>query len=252
MGAERIPLARKAALLAESPDGILAVYKPPGMKSHPNRKGEIAVLTAPYDPKEECFKSEEGRIYFLCNRLDAPTSGILILAKNETLAQAIKSAFREKQVEKTYLAAVLGEPPEPSGIWKDTLQVEKGRGVVRARRGPTNKGKGKTAVTEFQFLEKHEKFGKSVSLLMLHPQTGRTHQLRVQTSRRGIPILGDKTYGNFSFNKQIRKVADIRRLLLHAHAIRIQFPESNHSPFAARTELPEWVIQYFKFRGQGY
>lgn len=249
MERERIPLARKASLISRSEAGILAVYKPAGIKSHPNRKGEIATLIAPYDARRECFESPEGTYYHLCNRLDTPTAGILILAEREEIAKAIKSAFRQQRVEKIYLAAVQGDPGQASGTWEDTLLISKRGGKIRTdREGNSASGRGKLARTEFHVLDKQAKFGKTIALLRLLPKTGRSHQLRVQTSQRGLPILGDKTYGDFEFNKYLRKAADIRKLLLHAYSIRIPFPDTDYPDFSARTELPPWVIDHFSYR----
>ncbi len=57
--------------------------------------------------------------------------------------------------------------------------------------------------------------------------TGKTHQIRVQAAHRGHPIVGDEIYGNFSFNRKLRKEIGLRRLFLHANSIRLKHPETN-------------------------
>ena len=79
-----------------------------------------------------------------------------------------------------------------------------------------------------------------LSLLKLNPRTGRTHQLRVQSSKRRLPIVGDSTYGDFSFNREVQKAVGTQRLFLHASKIRIRWEwKGREHVFQAESKLPE-------------
>ena len=247
---EFLPLARKAELLAREDNGLVAVYKPSGVPSHPNREGEVAAVMAPYDRDSESFRLENGRRLELCNRLDSPTSGVLLLAENRECGSAIRRAFRERRVKKTYLAGVCGRPVPDTGSWRDRLVKSREKGQVRVRGGS---GKGYlTAETAYRVLDCHSRMGFEASLLELNPRTGRTHQLRVQSQMRNHPILGDKTYGDFTRNKEVRKGRGLRGLLLHAWGVRLVFePGEGFADFEVFTALPNWVEQgEWKIRSQ--
>ena len=79
-----------------------------------------------------------------------------------------------------------------------------------------------------------------LSLIELKPKTGRTHQLRVQCASRNVPILGDATYGDFRFNRQMAATLGSRRLFLHAFSVSFNYRASDVSRlFEAKAELPE-------------
>lgn len=238
-----VPLSRRAKWVKEIPEGVLALEKPSGLPSHPNRPGERSVILCPYDLREECYLLEGGRRLFLCNRLDSPTSGILILATKKALAREVKKAFRERRVEKTYLAAVRGRPPADAGVWKDLLRVERRGGQVRGSAGGSRRPGGVPlpVETRYELVGSVNRWGITTSLLRLFPLTGRTHQLRVQASHRKLPILGDKTYGDFELNRKLRTQMEVRRLMLHAWKIRLEGIWRDHAfVFEAETEVPGW------------
>lgn len=111
------------------------------------------------------------------HRLDAPTSGLVILAKTLSARIVLGNMFEKKEICKTYQAVVIGSPPA--------------QGILDS---PVN---GQQAYTEFRLLKTIPSLRSgSLSLLELEPRTGRTHQLRIQLSQAGHPILGDSLYGN--------------------------------------------------------
>jgi 23S rRNA-/tRNA-specific pseudouridylate synthase len=77
------------------------------------------------------------------------------------------------------------------------------------------------------------------SLLRLEPQTGRSHQLRVQCAKRGLPIVGDRTYGNFAANREFARASGIKRMFLHSVSVGLEydFKGARHA-FAAVAPLP--------------
>ena len=199
--------------IVKSLASIFAVYKPCGVRSHPN-DNEIcrqALLEAPYISEKEAYKIGEKYIYLL-NRLDSPTSGLLLLSTDFETAQQVRALFKAHRVQKIYHAIVKGFFPEKPLVWRDYLDVQHKGAYVRTRR---TKDRGVWAKTKVRLLKIIRFQKETLSLIELQPLTGRTHQLRVQCSARGFPILGDKTYGDFGWNKRLKA----ERLYLHAEKV---------------------------------
>ncbi len=215
MNGRPIPLGPDVRLLTSHPAGIRVVDKPAGIRSHPNtRKPDPkALLTVPYDAANECYIDGDRR-WFLLHRLDAPTSGLLLLADNPALSQELKRLFATREIEKVYAAIVRGRPLRRSELWSDRLRTERAGAAVRARQG----GGGGLAVTAMKTLRTSP--GAPLrSLLELQPKSGRTHQLRIQCASRNLPIIGDATYGDFRFNREFARTVGTNRLFLHAHRL---------------------------------
>ena len=211
-----LPLGRSVGLLVRDANGLAAFNKPAGVLSHPNEPKEEprALLTCRYDQAAQCFiwktpAGTEGRLWLL-NRLDAATSGVILVAVNEKLAVAIREQFAKKQVKKIYAAVVFGKPLQEVQLWQDLLAVQKQGGRVRtAARGNI------PATTEVRLI-RNRQAAFHTSLVQLEPHTGRSHQLRVQCAKRHLPIVGDQTYGNFGLNRQFAKTTGTKRLFLHS------------------------------------
>ncbi len=123
------------------------------------------------------------------HRLDRPVSGVTIFARNTKAASKLAIQFQNHTIQKVYWAIVQGKPVSPEGVWQDWLLKlpEESRAVVVEAQTE----KAKEAITHYRLLASHEQH----SLLELRPKTGRMHQLRLQASTRGLPILGDDMYG---------------------------------------------------------
>lgn len=231
----KLPL-HSACRLLKSENGLLAVEKAAGVLSHPNRVAdrEKSLLQVSYDSEEEAY-SEYGQSWYLLNRLDSPTTGILLLATDREVAKAVRLAFAEGRVEKTYLALVKGIPRRPREVWRDCLGVERRGSALRTKvvRGAPN------AVTRVECIRR----GRGVparSLLKLEPETGRTHQLRVQCAHRGCPIIGDANYGDFAANRDWQKRLSKKVLFLHSHRTRLELKLPGRSiRFEATSPMPE-------------
>ena len=205
--------------VVQSHSSVLAVYKPCGIRSHPN-DNEIcrqALLEAPYDLGKEAYKVGENYIYLL-NRLDSPTSGLLLLSTDFETAKEVRALFKAHRVQKIYHAIVKGFFPKKPLIWRDCLDVQHKGAYVRTR---CTKDRGMWAKTRTRLLKTVRFQNETLSLIELQPLTGRTHQLRVQCAARGFPILGDRTYGDFAWNKRLK--AD--RLYLHAEKVSFNLEE---------------------------
>ncbi|MGJ3243813.1 MAG: RluA family pseudouridine synthase [Opitutales bacterium] len=249
---QNLPLGDGVRCLASHACGLVALEKPIGLLAHPNRPGDRdqALLKAQYDLETECYqwrgKNGPGR-FWLCNRLDSPTSGVLIGAVEEEVARLVRLAFARHEVRKIYRAVVLGKPMRHQEIWTDNLQRVRKGGKVRARSG---KGKGGSiARTRMRYLKK-DYDGTGLSLLQLQPLTGRTHQLRVQCGMRRLPILGDRTYGDFAYNR--RFFADFpgqERLFLHAAETGLDLTvDGERVRFSAKADMPGVFAQVLRHK----
>ena len=196
--------------VVQSHSSVLAVYKPCDVRSHPNDNKicRQALLEASYDFKKEAYKIGEKYIYLL-NRLDSPTSGLMLLSTDLKTTQQVRALFKAHRVQKIYHAIVKGYFPEKPLVWRDCLDIQHKGAYIRTCR---TKDRGMWAKTKVRLLKIIHLKNETLSLIELQPLTGRTHQLRVQCAARGFPILGDKTYGDFGWNKRLKA----ERLYLHA------------------------------------
>lgn len=230
-----LPLGNGVEVLARDGNGLAALSKPFGVLSHPNEAGDQrrSLLTAGYDFDEEAYSWEGGRLWLL-NRLDSVTSGVILVAADRVLAAAIRAQFKKREVRKAYRALVFGVPTAPRATWKDLVAVDRSRGRVRS-----SAGAGLPAHTEMT-LVRAGGGDPRISLLALEPKTGRSHQLRVQCSRRGLPIIGDQTYGDFARNRQFAKRAGTKRMFLHSLSTAFSYEIGGRRfSFAAEAPLPE-------------
>lgn len=159
------------------------------------------------------------------HRLDADTSGIVLFAREERLARALETCFREHQVQKTYHAIVRGHPRERGERRSYLVKVEAGRGFERWKtgRGP----EAREAVTTW---EVEERLGPYASRVRVQPLTGRHHQIRIHFQEMGHPIYGDRLYGDRQDPIQVG------RHLLHASRVQLTLPD--RTPLDIRARLP--------------
>ena len=199
-----IPIQMEFSILYEDED-ILVINKPANMPIHPslgNYENTLANGVAfYYAQKGESF------VYRCVNRLDRDTTGALILAKNALSAAILSRQMRNRQIRRTYLALVEGIPPERGTVSAPIARVE-GSTIERE----VNYESGESAVTHFERLA----VGNGCSLVELHLETGRTHQIRVHMKHLGYPLPGDYLY---------HPVYDrIRRQPLHSYQLSFTHP----------------------------
>ncbi len=178
-------------------DFIIAINKPTGLASQGGtgqRTSVDAICRAAYPSKK----------YRLTHRIDLETSGILLIAKSLKSASNMTQAFRERTVQKTYIAVCDGI----FDIKQDTINLPIGHCDEDFESMATQGYDIKEAVTHYKVLRDMGE----MSLVELSPKTGRTHQLRVHMSTLGHPILGDKKYGG----------SQAPRLMLHAWKIHFE------------------------------
>ena len=243
-----LPLGHGVRLITSNEHGLVALDKPAGLMSHPNADGDSrrSLLNADYDYEDEVYTWTVGDVEhraWLVNRLDSPTSGVILIALNEAISETIKQMFSTHKVNKVYYALVKHTPSVPSGSWSDQLKKDVYRGKKLIKGGQLIPAKARYHVV------KAPTGGFPVSLLRLMPLTGRTHQLRVQCKKHRHPIVGDRTYGSFSFNKEVALETGEKRMMLHSGetSMRYAFKGQMHT-FKAESELPESFAAVMRFR----
>jgi 23S rRNA pseudouridine1911/1915/1917 synthase len=218
--AEKIPL----DVIFENED-LVVVNKPAGMVVHPaagHASGTLVNAMLGYEPDLEGIGGEERP--GVVHRLDKDTSGLIILAKNERAHRWLQDQFRLRKVEKTYLALVDGKPPTPTGRIEAPIGRDPNNRKKMAITTPT---KGREAVSEYKTLESFPRH----TLLEFHPQTGRTHQIRVHCVFLGCPIVADGVYG------KKKPSLELERHFLHAFRLKITLPGETE-PHSFEAPLP--------------
>jgi len=213
---------------------LIVVDKPEGVLSHPNpgSKGTSSAFEGPYDLGERKFQTPQGPVW-LIHRLDQDTSGILLAAKNKKSVAACRKAFEDRQVKKYYLALVSRRPMPPHGIWRDTLMEQRSGGTLRSAINYAGKP---NAFLNYKMKEFFPKL--NLSLVEIDLLTGKTHQIRVQSAYRGHPVAGDRVYGNFTLNKELKAALGLHRMFLHAKRLVIPHPASGKT-LTIESSLPE-------------
>ncbi len=185
---------------------LFVVCKPAGMLIQKDITGDLSL----YDEVRNYLKitfNKPGNVYLgLVHRLDRPVSGVVVFARTSKAASRLSDQFRRKTVKKTYWALVNGKTPKEERLTNWIL-----RNGVHSSISTEAEGK----MAELSYHRIH--YQNDVSLLELALETGRHHQIRVQLSHKGFPIIGDFRYG--SRIKFPRKA-----LALHAHSITISHP----------------------------
>ncbi len=195
---------------------LLVVNKSSGTLVHGDKtKDEALDFMAKQYLKVKYHKP--GNVFIgVCHRLDRPVSGAVILARTSKALARLNRQFRNQDVEKVYLAVSDRPPTMNSGVVKHYLIKDESKNMVKMVNEQLPGAK--MAITSYKLLsEVRGRF-----LVLLAPQTGRPHQLRMAMKTIGAPILGDLKYGGL-------KISDRRRILLHCHQITIDHPTRNRS-----------------------
>lgn len=202
-------------------DDILAVDKPAGLLVHPGN-GRANESTVADFARSHGVQDEDTIRPGIVHRLDRDTSGILVLSKNEAAKTHMQAQFADRKVNKTYILLVIGRvSPESARI-----DLPIGRDPRDGSRR-TVTSEGRPAQTSYKTLAYYPGF----TLLEAHPETGRTHQLRVHFASTGNPIVGDSIYG------PKRETLGLHRQFLHA--AKLSFTAPSGKTVQLESPLPE-------------
>ena len=174
-------------LLEDGP--LIAVNKPAGLLTQGVPHGQTSLESQVKQYLREKY-AKPGNVYLgVPHRLDRPVSGIVVFARNSKGAARLAEQFRERSVEKFYLAVTEKVPENPQGRLVDWLLKDAVAAHVTVV--PPNTEGAKEAILDYQVLAEHD--GRALLEVALH--TGRMHQIRVQLASRGYHIAGDLQYG---------------------------------------------------------
>lgn len=188
---------------------LLVVNKPPGMLVQPDETGDADLLRLGRAYLKRRFEKPGNVFLGLVHRLDRPASGVVVTARTTKAAARLSDQFRRRVPEKDYLAVVEGTC-EGAGIRTDVLAVDDSGRVRLADPGDAD---GKRAELQWRSMARAD----GLTLLAVRLKTGRKHQIRVQLSGMGYPILGDFRYG-------ASRELDGRNLALHAYRLGLTHP----------------------------
>ncbi len=220
-------MSRDAARVIHLGDRFAVLAKPAGLslatpRSGPHEAVRRLVQALPAEERD-LVESREVR---LVHRLDAPTSGLVVVALDEAMHRDLVGAFSRRQVTKHYLALVWGRPRPAAGSFEQALGPDR-RDRRRMRVDPA----GRAARTDWSV----RSAASYVSLVLLRPRTGRTHQIRVHLAAAGHPIVGDDLYAGprdrAVRDAVLRRALSPGRALLHAW--RLEIPILEPSRFEA-------------------
>ena len=189
-------------------DDCLVINKPFGIASHGGSGISFGLIEAirNFGPRYRDCK--------LVHRLDKNTSGCQLVSKNQSFLRKCNNLIREKKIIKKYIALVHGNWPENLNLIENKLIKNIS---VSGERMVKVSSDGKNSITKFKLLEKNNFFSK----LSCNLVTGRTHQIRVQTSHSDFPIVGDHKYGDRHKDKKFLH-QDLKRMYLHSKSLEIK------------------------------
>lgn len=225
-------------------DDLLVVNKPAGVPVHGSRMLEGRPLTL-----MTMLREKTGRVVHAVHRLDRPVSGALLVALNRKSLAALGQAFENREVGKTYLGVVRGWPEKSGTISHALLPPPDERHAGSAARDAVTRFE-RIATAEYP-VEVPPYPAARYSLLALHPETGRRHQLRRHMKHISHHLAGDTTYGRGEHNRLFRDHLACRRLLLHSQSLSFHHPNSGKKlSFAAPLDRTfSHVLEVFGWTG---
>lgn len=212
-GMEEVPAEGSPVEVRYEDEHLLVISKPGGLVTHPTASRRSGTLVGRLRGMGVPLSAVGGPLRpGIVHRLDAGTSGLLIVAKDDDTHAALAAMLRAHAIDRRYLALVRGAPEH------DRFAVDAPLGR-RGSRVVVHTGAGRAASTRFEVRRRLER----ATLLEAAPRTGRTHQIRVHLSAIGHPILGDRRYGG---GGDEAKRLGLARPFLHAARLRFAHPRT--------------------------
>lgn len=213
------------AIIHEDRD-LIVVNKPAGVAVHGGSGLNAGVIEALRATRPELKELE------LVHRLDRDTSGVLMIAKRRAVLRELHALLRERDMDKRYLALVVGRWPFGTKTIDLPLKTNMKKGGERIVRVHAD---GQQAITTFKPIQH---FGKLATLLDIELGTGRTHQIRVHAAHAGHPIAGDEKYGDRERDARLKPFG-LHRMFLHAQSL--TFERKGAKPFTVSAPPPpDW------------
>jgi 23S rRNA pseudouridine1911/1915/1917 synthase len=196
-------------------DWLLVANKPAGLLSVSTPKNEPRTLTSILNQDAK----DKGLNYHLypCHRLDRDTSGLVIYAKSKSIEQRMTTVFRDRLVNKKYIAFVHGKLPKPQGTINSAIE-------------------GKNALTKYQLLQEKSNY----SIVEVSPVTGRTNQIRIHFKNIQHPLVGED---KFAFRKDF--ALRFKRVCLHAEYLEFKHPQTGQA-ILIKSPLPQDMQKFIE------
>jgi len=189
---------------------LLALLKPAGVLTMGDDTGDETMVDVAREYLRVKYNKPGNVFVGVVHRLDRPVSGVLLFARTSKAAARLSDQFRRGAVKKLYHASVEGSPANDSGTLVDWLLKDKQENLVACVSEDTPKAQ--KSVLNYRVIARDP----NRTSLEIEPLTGRSHQIRVQLSEAGMPIIGDVKYGS-----RMRKGG---RILLHAKSLEFEHP----------------------------
>lgn len=212
-------------------EDIAVIEKPPYLSVHPGAgKSERTLVHGLLYHLKDLSSISGVERPGIVHRLDKNTSGLMVIAKNDFSHQDLSKQFSSRKVEKEYIALVYGIVKEDFF----TVDAPIGRSKRDRKKMGLSSG-GRKSITDFKVLKRYYPYA---TLLLCHPLTGRTHQIRVHLSSKGFPIVGDELYAGKSRRKAPLLLKEFPRQVLHSSKLIFMHP-SKGKKMVFFSEIPE-------------
>jgi len=204
----------------------LAVNKPPRLLTVGDITGEPTLFDAAKAYIKQKYNKPGDVFLGVVHRLDRPVSGVVLFARTSKGAARLSAQFRDRDLQKTYIALVEGRPPQREETIVHWLRKNHDTNVVSVV--PPNSPDAQRAELSYRVIANRG----DQTLVEVFPKTGRSHQIRVQLAAIGTPIVGDGKYGSTTKREGT--------ICLHAAALEFEHPTTKET-IVVEAALPDWA-----------